>query len=85
MNFGMTNTPSIFVTLMNSILTDKLGNCVIQYLDNIIVFSQSEEQQLVDLRKALNTLSYNSLYTKPSKYEFFKLSLTFLGHIISNK
>ena len=41
MNFGMTNTPSTFVTLMNNIFKPLLGKCVITYLDNIICVQQN--------------------------------------------
>ena len=68
MNFGLPNTPSTFATLMNLIFTKDLGKYVIFYLDYIIVFIKNEEQHLFDLRKTLNTLRYNNLYAKPSKY-----------------
>ena len=37
MNFGMTNAPSTFVTLMNLIFQEELGQTVVIYLDDIIV------------------------------------------------
>ena len=85
MNFGMANAPSSFVTMMNSIFREELGHSIVIYLDNIIVYSKNEDQHLVDLKRILIILRYNNLYAKPSKCEFFKSSLTFLGHTISNQ
>ena len=85
MNFGMTNTLSTFATLINSVFKEDLGKTVVLYLDDIIVFSKDKSQHLKDIKKVLNILSYNNLYAKPSKCEFFKSSLTFLGHVISNR
>ena len=72
MNFGMANAPSTFVTLMNSIFREESGKIVVVYLNNIIVYSWSEEQHLHNLRKVLNILLYNNIYTKPLKCDFFK-------------
>ena len=83
MNFGMTNAPSTFVTLMNLVFRSLIGKSVVIYLDNIIVFSKSKAQHKVDLRNVLNILCDNQLYAKPSKCQFYEKSLTFLGHIIS--
>ena len=44
-----------------------------------------QDQYIIDLKKTLNTLKYNNLFAKLSKCKFFKSSLTFLGHIISNQ
>ena len=49
------------------------------------MYSKNKDQRLVDLKRILNILQYNNLYAKPSKCEFFKSSLTFLGHTVSNQ
>ena len=59
MNFGMTNTPSTFVTMMNDIFREDLGKHVVVYLDDIIVYSKTEDQHIQDLRKTLNKLQTN--------------------------
>ena len=46
MNFGMTNTPSTFVTIMNSIFREDLGKHVVIYLDDIIVFSKTKDKHI---------------------------------------
>ena len=83
MNFGMTNAPSTYVTLMNTIFRPLSGKSVVIYLNNIIIFSKSKTQHMLDLRNVIKILQENQLYAKPSKCQFYKKSLTFLGHIIS--
>ena len=85
MNFGMTNTPSTFVTLMNNIFKPLLGKCVIIYLDDIIVFSKTKEDHEKDLIAVFQTLWENQLFAKPTKCQFYQKSLTFLGHVISGE
>jgi hypothetical protein len=46
MSFGLTNVPSNFMILMNEVLKDFIGNFVIIYLDDILVFSKTEEENL---------------------------------------
>ena len=82
MNFGMTITPSTFVTLMNAIFCPLIGKSVVIYLNKIIIFSKSKAQHELDLRNAIKILQENQLYAKPSKCQFYEKSLTFLGHLI---
>ena len=49
MNFGITNVPSTFVTLMNSFFKLLLEKYTVMYLNNIIVFSKIEQQHEEDL------------------------------------
>ena len=54
MNFGMTNTPSTFVTMINKIFREDLGKHIVIYLDDIIVYSKNKESHFKDLRKTLS-------------------------------
>jgi hypothetical protein len=57
--------------------------CVIIYLDDILVFSRSEDDHIRDIDLDLDRLSKAGLITKMSKCSFFWPSLRFLGHIVS--
>ena len=83
MPFGLTNAPATFQRLMESCLGElHLQYCII-YLDDIIIFSKMPEEQLQRLRKVFEKLSESSLKLKPSKCDFFRKRLEYLGHIVS--
>ena len=79
----LTNTPATFEQLMQSCLGNlHLQYCII-YLDDIIVFSKTQEEHLTRLRAVFEKLKRAELKLKPSKCEFFKQELTYLGHVVS--
>lgn len=71
MPFGLTNAPATFQYLMNDILRPMLNRSVVIYLDDILVFSKSEEEHKVHLRQALEILRANKLVAKAKKCFFF--------------
>ena len=56
MPLGLTNVPATFQHIMNQTFQDLLYKCVTVYLDDILVFSDSVEQHLADLRKVFEWL-----------------------------
>jgi len=79
---GLCNAPATFMNLMNTVFRDELGRCVLVFLDDILVFSRTREQHLADLRGVLARLRQQRLYAKPSKCEWLKGEVEFLGHRI---
>ena len=71
--------------LMNKIFDKILDVCVIIYLDDILIYSDNEQQHEEHLRLVLDILCKHKLFVKISKCDFFKSSIDFLGHIISTK
>ena len=69
----MTNAPSTFVTMMNSIFREDLGKHVVIYLDDIIIFSKTEKEHIRDLKKTLTKLRINQLYAKPLNVSSLRL------------
>ena len=55
------------------------------FLDDILVYSKSEEDYARHLRLMLQTLRDQKLYTKFSKCKFWLDRVTYLGHIISEE
>ena len=83
MPFGLTNAPATFQRLMESCLGDLHLNWCIIYLDDIIIYSKTPEEHLERLEGVFAKLQKAGLTLKPSKCEFFKSRITYLGHIVS--
>jgi hypothetical protein len=84
MSFGLTNAPAYFMYLMNKVFMEYLGNFVVVLIDDILVFSWSEEEHEEHLRLVLQKLREHQLYAKFSKCDFCLKEVSFLGHIITN-
>ena len=83
MLFGLTNVPTTFQHLMESCLGElHLSWCTI-YWDDILVFSKIPEEHLKKLQGVLKKLAKAGLKLKPSKCEFVKSKIVYMGHIVS--
>ena len=67
---------------MNQVFFDLLDNCVVVYLDDILIFSHDEASHHKALRAVLKQLAKHQLYLWPEKCALFLSSVEFLGHII---
>ena len=85
MPFGLTNAPTIFIDLMQRVFQPYLDQFVMIFIDDILVYSKSEEEHEKHLRTILQTLRDHKLYAKFSKCEFWMNQISFLGHIISEE
>jgi hypothetical protein len=85
MSFGLTNAPAFFMNLMNSVFMDYLDKFVVVFIDDILIYSQSEEEHASHLKMELQRLREHQLYAKLSKCEFWISEVLFLGHIINKE
>jgi hypothetical protein len=69
--------------LMNKVFMEYLDKFVVVFIDDILVFSMTEEEHEVHLRLVLEKLRAHQLYAKFNKCEFWITEVAFLGHIIS--
>ena len=53
MPFGLTNSPAAFQRFMNDIFSDLLDNCIIVYLDDILIYSDDETSHEQHVRDVL--------------------------------
>ncbi|WVZ49864.1 hypothetical protein U9M48_001187 [Paspalum notatum var. saurae] len=83
MSFGLTNAPAFFMYMMNSVFMNELDKFVVVFIDDILIYSKSEEEHKEHLRIVLNRLREHKLYAKFGKCAFWEVS--FLGHILSEK
>ena len=54
--FGLVNAPSSFQALMNSVLHEFLGKCVLNYIDDILVYSRSLSEHVRDVESFTNSI-----------------------------
>jgi hypothetical protein len=85
MLFGLTNAPAHFMYLMNSVFMLELDKFVMVFIDDILIYSKSEEEHAQYLWIILQQLRDHQLYAKLSKCAFWLKEVLFLRHIISTE
>jgi hypothetical protein len=70
--FGLSNAPIVFMCLMNGIFKEYVDKFVIVFLDDIIIYSKSEEEHAQHLRMVLQVLREHHLYAKLGKFSFYQ-------------
>jgi hypothetical protein len=70
--FGLSNALAAFMCLMNGVFIKYLDKFVIVFLDEILIYSKSEEEHENHLRMVLKVLREHQLYVKLSKYSFYQ-------------
>ena len=83
MPYGLCNAPATFQRLMQNCLGELNLTYALIYLDDVIVFSHTEEEHLHHLRVVFGRFLEHGLKLKPSKCHFLQDEITFLGHEIS--
>ena len=69
--------------LMNHIFHEYLDKFVVVFINDIIIYSKSQEEHATHLELVLQCLRDEKLYAKFSKCEFWLEKVSFLGHIVS--
>ena len=85
MPFGLTNAPAAFMDLMNRVFRPYLDQFVVVFIDDILIYSKTEEEHSQHLEIVLQTLRKHKLYAKLKKCDFWLNKVSFLGHIISGE
>ncbi|MBW0565070.1 hypothetical protein O181_104785 [Austropuccinia psidii MF-1] len=85
MPFVLTNAPASFHNLVNDIFQDLLDVYVLVYLDDIMVFSKSDEENVTHVSTVLSRLRANSLFAKALKSVFHVSSVEYLGYDVSSE
>jgi len=71
MFFGMTNSPATFQTMMNDIFRTVIAEgIVVVYLDDILIFTRTEEEHEQAVQRVLEILVKHKLFLRPEKYKF---------------
>jgi hypothetical protein len=85
MSFGLTNAPTHFTYLMNSVFMLELDKYVVVFIDDILIYSKNREEHEEHLRVVLTRLREHQLYAKLSKCVFWLEEIQFLGHVLLDK
>jgi hypothetical protein len=82
MPFGLKNAPATFQRVMDNVLNGLQNEICLVYLDDVIVFSTSLQEHIVNLRQVFQRLREANLKIQLEKSEFLKKETAYLGHII---
>ncbi|GJW42792.1 putative reverse transcriptase domain-containing protein [Tanacetum coccineum] len=85
MPFGLTNAPAVFMDMMNRVCKPYLDKSMIVFIDDILIYSMSEEEHAEHLKLILELLKKEELYAKFSKCEIWLSKVQFLGHVIDSE
>jgi hypothetical protein len=83
MPFGLTNAPAFFMNLMNKVFMEELDKFVMVFIDDILIYSKSQEDHEHHLWIILGRLRVHQLYAKFSKCKFWLEKIAFHGHILT--
>ena len=83
MPFGLINALVAFMDLMHRVFQPYLDRFIVVFVDDISIYSNSEEDHEGHLRIVLQTLREHQLYAKLSKCEFWITKVRLLRHMVS--
>ena len=83
--FGLCNAPATFTRMMNRIFGDLYDSCIIAYVDDILIYSNTNEEHLKHLDMVFQRLQDNKLFLKLEKCSFGKSKVDFCGTTVSSE
>ncbi|GKC45373.1 putative reverse transcriptase domain-containing protein [Tanacetum coccineum] len=85
MSFRLTNSPAIFMDLMNRVCKTYLDKFLIIFIDDILIYSKNMKDHEGHLKLVLRLLKEEKLFAKFSKSGFWLSVVKFLGPMIFNE
>ena len=84
MPFGLKTAPAAFQRFINTLLKELMFSCVASYLDDVIIFSNSQKEHEEQRQRVLSIFDRENLHIKLSKCTFDAREVEFLGYYISH-
>jgi hypothetical protein len=85
MPFGVKNAPGAFQREMRRVFRDKLNRGVYVFVDDIMVYSRTEEEHIKLIDWVLSRLEAEGYYAHPGKCIFLQSEVNFLGHVVGRE
>ncbi|KII68714.1 Retrovirus-related Pol polyprotein [Thelohanellus kitauei] len=82
MPFGLKNAPATFQRAMESIFSAVNSNNILIYLDDIVIYSNTEEEHLNALNDIFKVIRGSGMKIKPQKCSIFKPEVKYLGYLV---
>ena len=84
-SFGLCNAPATFQRLMNMVMSDFIFRLLLVYLDDLLIYSKTFDQQLGNLEAVFKRLREVGVKLNPPKCQFAMPEVGFLGHRVSEE
>ena len=84
MPFGMCNSPAVWQRHINAVLAQCLGKFAMVYLDDIVVYSNSQQEHTTHIRSVMTALMKHGLTINSEKCTFRVPEVKLLGYIVSS-
>ena len=85
MAFGLCNAPGTFERLIDKVLAGLHWSICLVFLDDIVVYAPTFEEELLRLEKVFDRLQEANLKLSPKQCSLFKEEVNYLGHVVSEK
>ena len=85
MPFGLANGPSHFQRIMDLVFSDLLGQCVMVYIDDIVIYSKNLTDHFSHLETVFERLAHFGLQIKAEKCKFALEEIKLLGFVLNKK
>ena len=82
MPFGLTNAPATFMMLMNDILRPFMGQFVVDFIDDVLVYSKHLIEHEIHLNSVFQALQQQSLFANFEKTFLCLAKIEYLGYIV---
>ena len=82
-SYKIAHAHSVFLSTMFTLFFNYFDDFMIFYVDDVIIYSKTEQDHITHLKKIFEKFCYAGLKHIPYKCDFFKLHIEYLGHLIS--